>query len=371
MQRRIYPNFDRLRTALFCGEPDRVPLVELIVDPEVKETFLGKPVKDFKESIEFHKKAGYDYYIVRFSYIGDFGVGSFSDQPWGPITFTRSLHGSVRKERHWLKGRNGAVTSMKDFERFPWPEPRERNMIAGEPGVRALLATDAIKIIEGYLPKEMRLIGWTSGIYEYVVWLMGYENLCLSFYDTPKLVERMFEKIGSLMVSIFEFMTKIDLVGALWLADDLAYATGLLWSPELMRKFLFPWYREIGSIAKKAGLPLIFHSDGKLGDVIPDLIQAGINALHPIEPKAMDILEFKRDYGEELCLVGNIDLNYTLTRGTPGEVEVEVKDKIRNLAPGGGYCLGSSNSITDYVPLRNYKTMIETALRYGEYPILM
>jgi uroporphyrinogen decarboxylase len=83
----------------------------------------------------------------------------------------------------------------------------------------------------------------------------------------------------------------------------------------------------------------------------------------------MDIVEVKRKWGKHLALIGNIDLGHTLTRGTPQEVEAEVRQRLRELAPGGGYCLGSSNSIASYVPLANYKAMIEATLRWGSYPI--
>jgi len=83
----------------------------------------------------------------------------------------------------------------------------------------------------------------------------------------------------------------------------------------------------------------------------------------------MDIGYTKKTWGHKLCLIGNIDLGYTLTRGTPQEVEEEVKQRLREVAPGGGYCLGSSNSVTDFVPLQNYNAMREAVLRYGAYPI--
>jgi uroporphyrinogen decarboxylase len=82
----------------------------------------------------------------------------------------------------------------------------------------------------------------------------------------------------------------------------------------------------------------------------------------------MDIVEVKHRYGNSLCIIGNIDLAYTLTRGTPPEVEKEVMERIDSLAPGGGYCLGSANSIPEYVRYPNYRAMIETTHRYGKYP---
>ena len=83
----------------------------------------------------------------------------------------------------------------------------------------------------------------------------------------------------------------------------------------------------------------------------------------------MEIGELKRKIGHRVCLIGNIDLGYTLTRGTPQEVEEEVKQRIREIGPGGGYCVGSSNSIPYYVPVENYRAMVESTLKYGAYPI--
>ena len=113
----------------------------------------------------------------------------------------------------------------------------------------------------------------------------------------------------------------------------------------------------------------LYHSDGQLYDVMDDIIDCGFCAIHPCEPASMDIAELKRQYHPRLCVCGNIDLDSTLTLGTPAEVEEEVKMRIRTLAPGGGYCCGASNSVPEYVPFDNYIAMIETVKKYGKYPI--
>ena len=95
----------------------------------------------------------------------------------------------------------------------------------------------------------------------------------------------------------------------------------------------------------------------------------GVNALHPLEPLAMDIEQVKGEYGNKLALLGNIDLGAVLAHGTPQEVIEDTKAHIQKLAPGGGYCLGSSNSVTRDVPIENYRAMIETVMIYGKYPI--
>jgi uroporphyrinogen decarboxylase len=122
-------------------------------------------------------------------------------------------------------------------------------------------------------------------------------------------------------------------------------------------------------MVRESGRFNMYHSDGKLDTVLEDIIGCGFDAMHPIEPKAMDIVEVKRKVAGRITLIGNIDLGYTLTRGTPAEVDAEVKERIRTVGPGGGYCVGSSNSIPSYVPLANYNAMREAAFRYGGYPL--
>jgi uroporphyrinogen decarboxylase len=110
------------------------------------------------------------------------------------------------------------------------------------------------------------------------------------------------------------------------------------------------------------------HSDGKLTDVLDDLIALGLDALHPIEPKAMDIRQLKRDYGDKLTLFGNVDLN-VLGLGTPGQTRQLVRELIRDLAPGGGYAVSSSNSVSYYVKVENYVAMLQAVSDFGRYPI--
>jgi len=100
-------------------------------------------------------------------------------------------------------------------------------------------------------------------------------------------------------------------------------------------------------------------------------VHSGADALQALEPASMDIVTVKREYGDRLALMGNLDLGYTLTRGTPKEVEEAVKYLLKHVAPGGGFLLGSSNSITNYVPLENFKTVLKTTYEFGRYPITL
>jgi uroporphyrinogen-III decarboxylase len=83
----------------------------------------------------------------------------------------------------------------------------------------------------------------------------------------------------------------------------------------------------------------------------------------------MDINAVKREYGPKIAVIGNIDLAHTLTRGTPEEVRAEVRQRIHDLAPGGGYAVSSSNSVPEYVPYANFDAMRQATFDYGKYPI--
>lgn len=353
------PDFQRMRRALACEEPDRVPLAELKVEEVVKGAFLGQalgnPEEDLEgylgRDIEFSRRAGYDY--VRLVGLASYPQpGREREDDYGRGLYTQG------PRRTWAEQGRGFITSEEDLEAFPFPSVEDVDLRHLEVGSRLLPeGMEAFASIKG------------GGIFERAWRLMGFEGFCLAAMEKPELVAHLLERIGGWYCAVFERMAKFPRVAGLWLGDDLAYTEGFFVSPRVYRQHLFPWYERLAETCRQKGLFFIFHSDGRLWEILEDLITIGIHALHPIEPKAMDIREVKARVRGRLCLIGNVDLGYTLTRGSPREVEEEVKGLIRDLAPGGGWCLGSSNSITEYVPLENYVALLESARRWGEYPI--
>jgi 5-methyltetrahydrofolate--homocysteine methyltransferase len=111
----------------------------------------------------------------------------------------------------------------------------------------------------------------------------------------------------------------------------------------------------------------MFHSDGKIDEIVPWLIDAGVNCIQPMDPYGVDYKEYKKKFGQHVCLAGNIDIEYPLAHGTPGEVEQDVKEHMEVLKPGGGYVATSSHSIVNYIPHENFVAMINAIHRYGSY----
>jgi len=147
---------------------------------------------------------------------------------------------------------------------------------------------------------------------------------------------------------------------------DMAFNSGPIINPVSFREIFLPKMKIVADTFK---IPWVFHSDGDLNKVFDDLLTLGMNGMNPFQPPMMDMAAIKQKYGHKLCLWGNIDLNYTLTQGRPEEVDAEVKQRIREVAPGGGYICASANSIFPSCKKENIHAMLNAIKKYGAYPI--
>ena len=345
----LEPDFNRLRTVfLLQGEPDRVPNAELHVDWQIKQAFLGRPIQTVQDDVDFWYRAGYDYIYLRANYeyrmVGD-----------GHAAQDRLYAGDMQLSK-WEGEEKSLVGDWQEFEAYPWPHPQTIDYSNLEACARCLYP-------------GMKIISGVGGIFTRVWRIMGFETFCFALKDAPELVAAMFRRVGETQLEVFRRIVEMDQIGAMWYGDDLAYISGTMVHPKVLRRYLFPYLSEMGALCKQNDLPFIIHSDGNLWQVLPDLIACGFDAIHPVEPKAMDSRELKEAYGDRLCLLGNIEIGEILTLGTPADVEAEVKDRIRRLAPGGGYAVGSSNTVAHYVKLENFEAMVKATRKYGRYPI--
>jgi uroporphyrinogen decarboxylase len=223
---------------------------------------------------------------------------------------------------------------------------------------------------ERLLPSGMKVIRYLGPMFQMAWMLMGFETFSYALADDPSLIDAIFDKIFDVVNREYEDAIQRESIGAIWYLDDIGVKDRLMVSPALLRKALFPRMRIFAEGCKKRGIPFLYHTDGNITRVLEDILDMGVNALHPVEPLAMDIYEIKKRVGGKLCLIGNIDVDLLL-RGTPEEIEEDTKKHLRELGPGGGYVLGSSNSIHRTIKAENYRAMLDTALQYGKYPITL
>jgi uroporphyrinogen decarboxylase len=343
------PDFERLRKVLMLeGEPDRVPNAELHVDWQIKQAFLDRPIETVQDDVDFWYQAGYDYIYLRANYeyrmVGD----GHRDED--------HIYAGDMQVTKWAGEEKSLVSNWAEYERYPWPDPQTidySNLVA----------------CAGALYPGMKIISGVGGIFTRVWRIMGFDTFCYALVDQPDLVAGLFRRVGETQLTVFRRIVEMDGIGAMWYGDDLAYYSGTMVSPKVLRQYLFPYMEEMGAICHEKNLPFVLHSDGNLWAIMPDLLACGLNALHPVEPKAMDSGELKVKYGDRLGLLGNVEIGETLTLGTPDDVEAEVRERIRTLAPGGGYAVGSSNTVAHYVKMENFQAMIRATREYGRYPI--
>lgn len=350
MNKEPSPDFERYMTALRCQEPDRVPLGEWEIDVGVKESFLGKKIENLNDEIEFWRQAGFDYVTAR---------SGIMDSPQGPQRIagqpTESKYGK-KSSRKWAMEHEGIIKNWEEFERFTWPSPDDFDL-------------SRWSILDKILPKGMKVVYVFGKIFTPVWMYMGTETFYYGLKDNEALIEVLFQKVKEIQYEIFQRVVEHPCVGAVLNNDDIAHNNGLMIHPRYLRKYLFPFYKKLGDVCRDKGLGYILHSDGDCTEAMTDIIDCGYHGFNPVQPNAMNIEEVKRKWGKQLCLIGNINLDSTLTTGTPDDVRAEVFERIRTIAPGGGYMVASSNSIPDYVPLENMKAMFRATLDYGKYPI--
>ncbi len=148
-----------------------------------------------------------------------------------------------------------------------------------------------------------------------------------------------------------------------YVAEDMGGQTGLLFSPAQIREFLVPRMKRMMRLAHQAGAYVFYHTDGAARDIIPDMIEIGIDVLNPIQWRCpgMEREGLKRDFGDELIFHGAMDNQYTLAFGTVEECRQEALDNLRILGKGGGLILGPCHNIQPISPPENVVAYYDTA----------
>jgi methanogenic corrinoid protein MtbC1 len=352
MKRELKPDFERYLKALHCEEPDRVPQGDWHVDHQPKEAFLGKSIKTLHDHVDFWYTAGFDFAT------SSSGILEPVRAPEGMTTKGEAVHTEYgdKVPREWAHEHEGMISNWEKFEKYKWPSVDDFDL-------------SKWGTFDRILPKGMKAILLLGKIYTTAWMYMGAETFFNALEGDEELAGSIINKIGEIQYQTFLRVIEHPCVGAVLNPDDIAFNTGLLVNPKYLRKYVFPWYKKMGKICREKGIGFIFHSDGDCTEAMEDLIDCGFHAFNPIQPNAMDIVEVKRRWGKKLCLIGNINLDSTLTLGTPDDVRAEVYERIRTIGPGGGYMVSSSNSITDYVPVANMRALLDATYEFGKYPI--
>lgn len=349
---------ERVLTSLNHIEPDRVPFMYRDV-PQVRSRLLEDLKLESDE--ELFKTLGIDFRWVEPKYVGP----ALSDAT------SPDRKKNIFGVEYLL--RTGSGGSYWEPETFPMQHLEDASVPREYPFPNNSwfdfsTLQEQLDRYAGYAIMTAPNVYCSPGILSVIQDLFGMEKTFMDMYLNAQLWHDLAEKI---MVFNRAFMHayfkagkgKIDFYR---IGDDYGGQQGLLFGPEQYRKFLKPRNAELGSIAKGYGAHFYQHSCGSVRDLIPDMIESGVEVLDPIQVLAtgMDPVGLKKDFGKVLCFSGGVDEQQLLPNGTAEEVREGVFRLLDAMAPGGGFFLGPTHNFQEDIPTDNILALYKAGEEY-------
>lgn len=372
---------ERVITALSHKEADRVPFdLGSTVDSSIHIEAYRKLKKHLNFTAEdriihtFMQTAAVDEPVLQkfdidLRFAGGGGPDSRPSQPYEKDGYIDE-YGIVRR-----KASNGlyydvvkfplaGTITIRDIANFKMPDPTD-------PGYTRGLRERMLELRKTDYAIVLRLPNIFVGMSQF---LRGYEDWFIDLAKDQKLAAALFDAVVDHTSAIAKQLLKAagDLADVVRASDDLGTQYGPQIPPELFRKLFKPRYKKFFDTVKKHSKAFILlHSCGSIYSLLPDIVDLGVNAIHPVQVAArdMDSAKLKKEFGDKLTFWGGIDTQRVLPRGTTDEVRAEVKKRLHDFAPGGGYILAAVHNIQPDVPVENIMAMYEAGKKYGKYPI--
>jgi uroporphyrinogen decarboxylase len=378
----------RLRTALAHREPDRVPRdlgavrmtgIHARAYPGLRRA-LGLPPVDVRVGDIAQQLA-----VVDDDVLDRLGIDVRGVEPRGPGTWRRELverDGELAYVDEWGVRRRMPVGGLYfdpasaplageidagHLARFSWPD-------GGDPARRAGVA-EAARRIAAEEGRGVFVGSVCAGLTEMLFRLRGFEDGYMDLAADHALARALMERVLEVKLAwwggvLAELGDAVDVVGE---ADDLGGQATPLFDPRTYRAVVKPLHAELFAfIRARTSARILFHSCGAIRDLLPDLVEIGVDVLNPVQVSAtgMDTAALKRDFGRDLVFWGGgVDTQRVLGGGTPDEVRAEVARRVADLAPGGGFVFASVHNIQANVPAENLGAMWETVEERGRYPL--
>jgi uroporphyrinogen decarboxylase len=373
---------ERVLCALDHQEPDRVPI---FFGTSGVTTMLSPAYEALKAHLGIHKPARLISRIFQYALPDEEVMQRFGSdgRPLlagpAPSPHRRTISADAFIDEwgiEWHRAANSLYyeearaplreASLDDLEQYAWPD-------LGHPGRFVGLADEARRIHDETGCAVVALSG--ASLFEQLQLLRSMEALLTDFVANRDFAEALIAKVCALMLAGLHGL--LDAAGehidVIVMGDDLGTQNAPIISPRMYRTLLKPRHAElIAAVKSRCRAKVFFHSDGNIYPLLGDLVDVGVDLLNPIQVSAGemgDTARLKREYGAHLSFNGAIDTGQVLPRGTPDDVRSEVRRRIADLAPGGGYILSSVHCIQPDVPLANVLVMFDEAHAAGRYPL--
>lgn len=258
----------------------------------------------------------------------------------------------------------GDVTAS-DLRSFPWPDPEDPGRVRG--------LRERAQAIRERTPYALVVHG-APGFITRAQYLRGFEDWFTDLVADPDLAGAVLDRTLEFQMALTRSILREvgDYVDVMMFGDDLGVQGGPMVSPAVYRRLIKPRQAKLFDLFHSlTDAKLLYHTCGSVYDLIDDLIEIGIDVLNPVQVAAakMDSAGLKARFGDRLAFWGGVDTQHVMPRGTPDEVRAEVRRRIRDLAPGGGYVVDTVHNIQADVPAENICALYEEAARFGAYPI--
>ena len=202
---------------------------------------------------------------------------------------------------------------------------------------------------------------WVGDLWERATFMCGMEQLLLYVALEPDFVDQLLHGLADYILQTMAVLFERFTFDGIALSDDYGTQRSLLISPDAWRRFVKPRLADIFAAAKRAGRTVMLHSCGNVRAVVPDLVELGLDILHPVQPEALDVVELKRQFGSQLTFCGGLGTQDILVHAWPQRIRDEVHRLKRDLGAGGGYILEPGITIQADVPLENTLALIDVA----------
>ena len=310
--------------------------------PESIREMLEVGMRLMNLSLNYSKAVGYDYVTV---------------YPIVPIPRTQAqlknnpLQGG--KIRAWQDEHKGLITNRTEFEAYPWPSADKVSLLP-------------VDVVAAQMPPGMKVMLFYFGIFEDLRVLMGFENMAIKSVEEPELLEDILEQLTVLAEAGVEKAAAHPAVGAVFYGEDMGFNGGTMLSPKFMKKYVIPRHKRIADACHRHGKPFLLHSCGQIDALMEDLIEVvGIDARHSYADNIEPVEKVYKKYHDRIGILGGVDVDL-LSRGTKEQVRARTRQILDTCAPGGGFAIGSGNSVTNYCKIENYYAMIDETRKWNE-----
>ena len=255
--------------------------------------------------------------------------------------------------------------TLADAKKFPWPDPTTLDFDRmAETAQQLYEETDQAVVVRGF----------GAGLLELCQWLFGYEDAFINLAADEVLVNCVMDRILEAKIAYVEaLLPKVGQYCQVFMAgDDLGHQGRPALRPDMIERLILSRHKQHHEVIKELAphIKIFFHTCGSVYQILDGLVEAGIDILNPIQVTAAemgDTARLKREFGDAISFWGGIDTQHVMPHGTPQQVKDEVKRRIDDMAPGGGYVLNTVHNIQNDVPPQNVMAMIEARDEYGWY----